>query len=154
MPGTGPGPFVADIGPKPGRLGFAGTRSQQLYRRVVGKESLSLLNIVPNGRGQTLKQRGGFANPVGQGGAIQINAIAIVYLTLPVQRQVIAIFGNQHMSQKSRTRTAPLDGPPRQGGLMECLTAGAGHARTYDPVHHEASGDIFQFLRDIFPKGL
>jgi hypothetical protein len=31
---SGPGPFIADIGPKPGCLGFAETRSQQLYRRV------------------------------------------------------------------------------------------------------------------------
>jgi hypothetical protein len=42
--------------------------------------------MIANGLRQTLKQRGGFANPVGQGGAIQINPIAIVYLTLSVQR--------------------------------------------------------------------
>ena len=37
---------------------------------------------------------------------------------------------------------------------MESLTACAGHARTYDPVHDKASRDIFQLLGDIFAKRL
>ena len=35
---------------------------------------------------------------------------------------------------------------------MECLTAGAGHARADDPVHDEAAGDIFQLFGYILAQ--
>ena len=56
---TVPRPFIADIGPKPGGSSFAGAWGQQLYRRVICEEGLSLLNMIANGHRQTLKQRGG-----------------------------------------------------------------------------------------------
>ena len=37
---------------------------------------------------------------------------------------------------------------------MEPLTADAGHARTNNPVHYEAAGDVFQLFRHILAKQL
>ena len=83
---SGPGPFIADIGPKPRSSGFTGAWSQHLYRRVIGKDGLSLEGMLADGVDQGFQKRGRFTNPTGLGGAIQIAPLAIVNLTLPVQR--------------------------------------------------------------------
>lgn len=68
---------------------------------------------------------------------------------LPVERQVIAVFANQHMGQQPRSGTATLNRARGQRGLCKRLTAGAGHARTDDPAHDKTTGDIFQLLGDV-----
>ena len=55
------------------------------------------------------------------------------------------------MGQKPRPRTAPLDGPRRQRGLDESFAARTGQPGTDDPVHDEATRDIFQFVGHILP---
>jgi len=69
---SGPGPFIADIGSKPFSSGFTGARCQHLYRRVIGKDGLSLEGMFADGVDQGFQKRGRFTNPTGQGGAIQI----------------------------------------------------------------------------------
>jgi len=67
---------------------------------------------------------------------------------------MIRIFVDQHMGQKAGACSAALDRSRRQWGLVELLTAGADQARTHDPVHHEAAGDVFQLLGHVFAKPL
>jgi hypothetical protein len=43
------------------------------------------------------EQPGGAANPIGQGRAVQRDALAGIDLGLPVKRQVIGVFGDQHL---------------------------------------------------------
>ncbi len=62
---------------------------------------------------------------------------------------MIAVFPNQHVGQKARTGAPPLDRARWQRGLRERLTAGAGHARTYNPAGYKATGNIIQFLGNI-----
>jgi len=103
-----------------------------------------------DGIGQRLQQGGGLADPIGQGGAIQIEPFAVEDLALAVERQVIGIFADQHMGQEARPRTATLDRAGRQRRLDEAFAAGAGQPGPHDAVHDEAAGDIFQLLGDIF----
>jgi hypothetical protein len=43
------------------------------------------------------QQEGGTADPIGQGRAIQVEALAGINLRLSIQRQVIGIFGDEHL---------------------------------------------------------
>ena len=67
---------------------------------------------------------------------------------------MIRIFLHQHMGQKTRPRSASLNRARRQRGLADLLAARTGHARTHDPIHNEATRNIFQFLGDILAKPL
>ena len=103
----------------------------------------------PDGVGQRLQQRGGLADPVGQRGAVQIEAFAVEDLALPVERQVIGVLADQHMGEQARAGTATFDRARWQRRLREAVAAGAGHPRAHDPVHDEAAGDVFQLLGHI-----
>ena len=50
---------------------------------------------------QRRQQRAGLADPVGHGGAGEVDALAGVDLRLPVEWQGIAIFGGQDMSDQA-----------------------------------------------------
>jgi len=63
---------------------------------------------------------------------------------------VIGIFADQHVGQQTRSGAAALDGAGGQRRLDEPFTARAGQAGAHDPVHDEASGDILQFVGDVF----
>jgi len=77
---SGPGPFVANIGPKACGPGFTGTRGQHLDRRVIGEDGLSREDIFFDGVCKGSQQRGGITNSTGHGVAVQINLFALIYL--------------------------------------------------------------------------
>ena len=151
---TEPRAFIADIGPKPCGPGFARTRRQQLYRRIIGKQGLSLEDMPRDGVRQRLKQGCRFTNPIRQGGAVQIDPLALEYLALPVQRRMIAILRNQNMGEQTGAGTPALNRPRGQCCLGNLFTAGAGHARAHDPVHDKTAGNIFELFGHILAKPL
>ena len=119
IPGSGrgiadPRAFVAGVCPEPRGLGLAGAGRQHADRCVVGKNRLSRQDMSSDGIGQGLQQGSGFANPVRQGGAIQIKAFTVEDLALTIQRKMVGILADQHMGQQTRSRTATFDGPRRQ----------------------------------------
>lgn len=105
--------------------------------------------MAPSGVSKGFQQGRGFADSVSQRGPVKIKAFAIEDLALAVKRQVIGIFSDQNLRQQARPRAATLDGPRGQRGLDEPFTLGAGQARSHDPVHDEAAGDVFQLLGHI-----
>ncbi len=58
-----------------------------------------------------LQQSGGLADPIGQGGAIQIEPLAFEDLALTIQRKMVGLFADQNMGQQARTGAATFDGP-------------------------------------------
>jgi hypothetical protein len=52
-----PGTFIANIGPKPRGLGFTGTWSQHLDRRIIGEYGLPLEDMFFEGVGQGFQKR-------------------------------------------------------------------------------------------------
>ena len=58
------------------------------------------------------------------------------------------------MRQQAGTRAAALDRPRRQRRLVEPLAPATVQARAHDALHHEAAGDVFQLLGDIFAEPL
>ena len=69
------------------------------------------LEHAPNGVSQWFQQRCGSPHPIGHGGAIQIDPSRARFCALAIERQMIRIFADQHMRQKSGAGSAPLDGP-------------------------------------------
>ena len=81
------------------------------------------------------QQEGGAADPVGQGRAIEPDALPGVDLRLPIERQVVGIFGHEHLGDGGVGRQPALDQPRRRRRLHHHLLAGA--AGVFGPAHHQ-----------------
>ncbi len=92
------------------------------------------------------------AHPARQRRAREINAITSVDLLLPVERQVIGVFGNEHMRQESRAWPSALDRQKRHRHLHDCLAGAAGELGSHMPDHLERGRHILQNFRDVFAK--
>jgi hypothetical protein len=103
---------------------------------------------------------GGAADPVRQGRAIELDALASVDLALPIERQVVGILGDQDMGNQGFRGQPALDQPRRRGRLDHRALAGPaaipgpagddhpelrrGHVEPFgdllaDPVHRAAT---------------
>ena len=58
---------------------------------------------------QRAEQRRTLPNPVGQGGALELDARTPVDLRLAVERQVVAELDHQHVRQQAGSRAAAAD---------------------------------------------
>ena len=151
--GACPRPFVSDIGPNPGSLGFTGAGHLHPDRRVVGENGLAAQHVPANRFGERFQQSRRSPDPISQRRALQIDPIALGDLGLTIERKVVGVFADQHMRQQSRPTPAALDRSRRQGRLADLLTASASHARPNDPVHDKAAGDVLQFFRHVLACG-
>jgi hypothetical protein len=62
-------------------------------------------------------------HPVRQGRTIELNALAGVDLRLPIERQVIGIFGHQNLGDSCFGRQSALDQPGRGRRLHDTVLA-------------------------------
>ncbi len=69
---------------------------------------------------------GGLSHPVRQGRTIEIDALAGVNLRLPVQRQMIGIFGYQNLGDGGLGRQSAFDQPGRSRCLHDAVLAAIG----------------------------
>ena len=81
------------------------------------------------------QQEGGAADPVGQGRAIELDALARIDLRLPIERQMIGVLGDQHLRDRRLGRQAALDQPRRRGRLHDNVLAGP--AGVFGPAHDQ-----------------
>ena len=81
------------------------------------------------------QQPGGAADPIGQRRAIEVDPLPGVDLGLPVERQVIGVFGDQHLGDRRLGRQAALDQPRRRGRLHHHVLAGP--AGVFGPAHDQ-----------------
>jgi hypothetical protein len=91
-----PGPVVAGIGRELAGLGAAASEIEHWggSRRQTVLATASASRAAAHAPAAT---GGGPPNPVGQGRAIQVEALARVNLSLPIQRQMVGIFGDEHL---------------------------------------------------------
>ena len=95
-----------------------------------------------------LQQCAGLADPVRHGRAGKVDAFPCVNLGLAIERQVIAVFGDQDMGDQTGPRLAAFDGQRRHLGLDLRIAAFAGEARL-DMAHDTKRGrDIVENLAD------
>jgi hypothetical protein len=146
---TCPGPLVADVGPQPRGGRAAGARREHVQRRVVGEDRLARQHVPADGVGERLQQRSRAPNPVGQGGALEVDALALEDLALAIERQVVGVLRHQHVGEKARTRPTALDRARGQRRLNEALAPRAGEPWPHDAVHDEPAGHVLQLLGDV-----
>ena len=101
-------------------------------------------HAVPIAAAQGFEQRRHMADPIGHDRAVDIDAVARINLGLTMQRQMIAIFGDEDMGEQRRTRPALLDRQRRHRRLHDRLAGAAAHLRAHMHDALEVRGDIFQ----------
>jgi hypothetical protein len=146
-----PRPIVDRIAPQPPGLGASPSGVQHRQRRVIGEH----LGRTQHGAEQQFVQRrqppAGTADPVTQRGPIQRDALSGEDLRLPVQREMVGVFADQHVRQHRLGRHAAVDRPFRRRCLDHRLPAGPaaifGAANDPDPQMRrnkvEHLGDVF-----------
>jgi hypothetical protein len=103
----------------------------------LSRRQITWPNLEP--RQKTLVQRaqmpGSVTNPIRQRRAIQINALAGVNLSLPVQRQMVGIFGHQNLRNGRFRWQATFDQPCLRRSLKDTFLAAP--TRIFWPSRHE-----------------
>ena len=64
-------------------------------------------------------------DPVGERRSVEAEALALVNLRLAVERQMVGVFGHEHMSDHRLGRQAATDQPRRRRRLDDAALAGA-----------------------------
>lgn len=84
---------------------------------------------------QRTQVEGGLSHSIRQRRTIELNALAGVNLRLPIERQVIGIFGDQHLGDGGLGRQSALDQPSRGWRLYDSILAGP--AGVFGALGHE-----------------
>jgi hypothetical protein len=88
------------------------------------------------------------ADPAGQGGSVEVDALAGVDHGLAVQRLRIGIFGDHHVGEQPRAWPASFDREGRQRRLHNGLAGSAAHRRPHVLNHFEGGRHVFQHFGD------
>ena len=148
--GATPGAIVAGVGPELASLGAAAPRIEHRRRGLVGEQLGRTLEPHEEPLMHRPQQPGGAADPVGQGRAIEIDALPGIDLGLAIERQVIGIFGDQNLGHRRLGRQSALDQPRRRGRLHHHLLAGpAGILGPADDQHAQLRRDDVEPLAAI-----
>ena len=95
-----PGLVVVGIGPELAGPGAPASGIEHRRGRLVGEQLGRFLELGEQTLVHRPQQEGGAADPVGQGRAIQSQSLAGLNLSLPIQRQVIGVFGDEHLRRR------------------------------------------------------
>jgi hypothetical protein len=96
--------------------------------------------------GERREQELGLPDPVGECGAVKLNAFAGVDTRLPVQWLVVAELRDHHVSDQARAWPPALDRQRRHGCLHDGLAGTAAQLRADMSDHLEAGRDVFEHL--------
>jgi hypothetical protein len=95
-----------------------------------------------------LEPPAGATDPVGERRTVQLDALPGEDLALSIKREMVAIFGDQHVSQESRGRKALGDRPLRGRGLMNGPASPAAIARPADSDDPQPCRYVIEHLAD------
>ena len=133
--GAAPGPIIARIGKQLARFGLAAARIEHGRGGLIGEQLEGGLQLRQQAFMHRPQMTGGPADPIGQGRAIQIDALPGIDLRLPVERQMIGVFRHQHLRDQRFGGQAALDQTRRSGRLHHHVLTGA--AGVFGPTHDQ-----------------
>ena len=110
--------LVAQIDPQPAGLGLAVAGRQHGHRRIVGMDHGARHHVLANPVSQRAQQPRRLAHPVGQGGAIEIEAVARVDLGLAIERKMVAVLRDEHVREQAGTGHRARDRHRRHGACV------------------------------------
>ena len=94
------------------------------------------------------------ADPTRQRRTRQVDAMTGEDLRLPIERGVIAVFGDQHLGDKARGCQAICDQPLRRRRLHHVFAGAAGVLRTQDTQHPKLRRNPVEHLADALTYGV
>ena len=130
-----PWTIVPHIGEELSGLGLAASGIEHRRGRLVGKELGRCLQPIEQPFPDGPQQEGCASHPVGQGRAVQADALAGIDLRLAIQRKVVGIFGDEDLGDRRFGGQAAFDQPCRGRRLHHHLLADA--AAIFRPPHHQ-----------------
>ena len=148
-PGPGPGSGVDGVDPEARDPGPAEPGRQHVDRRVVGVQHRARHDVGADQLGQRCQPPGGMADPIGQGDAVDVDALARQDRRLAIERQAVAVLRDHDVGDQARTGPALLD---RQVGcrrLEDPLAAPAGVLRPDVADDLVPGRDLLQHLGDV-----
>ena len=89
-------------------------------------QALGGKDVIADGLDQRHQAGGGGANPLGERGDAEVDALAGIDLALPVQRQMRSVFAEQDLRQELRSGAAASDRMERRRRLGDLLAGPAG----------------------------
>ena len=112
------------------------------------------LHVLAQGFDQRGEQPGAGAHPVGQRRAFQLDAFAREDRALPVEREVVAVLGRDHVREQPGPGGAALDRPGEGGRLHDRLAAAAGVLGPDLADDLETSWHVLEPFADILAQQL
>lgn len=104
-----PRSIITGQGPEVSGLGLAGARIENWRTSLVHEQLRRPLQVGD----ESVEDRAKFeccpADPVGKSGSIKVDALSAHDLSLPIKRQVIGVFGDQHMRYGRLGRQSGVD---------------------------------------------
>ena len=134
---SAPGPVVSRVGPKLAGLGPPAPRIEHRRRRLVGEQLRRRPQMRENALVHGPQVERGASDPVGERRAIETNALPLVNLGLAIERQVVGVFGDDHVRDRRLGRQAALDQPRRRRRLDDDVLASA--AGIFGSAHDQHS---------------
>jgi hypothetical protein len=149
--GSAPGAIVSGVGPELPGLGASSAGIEHRRRRLVSEQFRGRAQVGEDAFADRPQVEGGAADPVGERRAIELDSLTLVDLRLAIERQVVGVFGDQHMGDRRLGRQAALDQPRRRWGLDHHVLAGATGVLgpPYDE-NPELCRDDVELLADVF----
>jgi hypothetical protein len=105
------GSVIPGIGPELPGLGSAPSGIEHWRRRLIGEQLGGCPQMIEQAFVQGAQEPSSPADPVGQGGAVELDALPGVDLRLAVERQMIGILPDDDMRDQPFGRQAALDQP-------------------------------------------
>ena len=153
--GAAPRPVVPGIGEELTGLGPSAPRIEHRRRRLVGEQLGRGFQLVEQPFVHRPQQEGRASYPVGQGRAIQGNALAGIDLGLSIQRKMIGELRDQHLSDGRLGGQPAFDQSCRSRRLHDHVRASA--AGVFGPAHDqhpELGRHDVQALRDVLADAM
>src|SRR5204863_64868 len=91
-------------------------------------------------------------NPLRERRAIEIDTGASVDSLLPIQWTVVAVLGDDHLREQSRSGKAAIKRPRGRWQLNDRCTMATGELRAYMPQHLEVARYVIEHLGDVFAE--
>ncbi|MBU6498763.1 MAG: hypothetical protein KGQ40_09570 [Rhodospirillales bacterium] len=151
MPRPGPRAVIRRVAPQPPGLGLALTGIEHRQRRVVGEHPWRGQHRAQHRRVQRFQPPAGPSHPVAECGTIELHTVPGEHLRLAIQRQVIAVFADQHVRDQRLGGHAAIQGTLRGGRLHHrALAAPAAIFGPADYPDPERGRRVVQHLGTVF----
>lgn len=148
-----PATLLAHVGPQPRGARAPAPGIEHRHRGIVGVQARATEDVALQRLTERGEQRARRPHPVGERGALDVNALAGVDLGLAVERQVIAVLRDEHLGEQPRAGKPAGDGPLRGRRLHHRRAGAAALLRAHVADHPEGGRHVLEHLRDVLAEG-